>query len=803
MVMCVALAFFSAGNPGVAQAQDPQPRVDTAQRDFDLATSFYQRSVYAQAAELYAQFRSTYPNHEKTPLALFREAECLFQTARTESEKKAKITQAKAYGLFKTLQESHPQGERMNESLLRLGQCAVALGLYEEAVLPLRRLLTRTEAAPELQAPGQFALARAYGGQKKHKEAVAAYDRLRKQFPTSPLAGPATYLQAEAEQSQGNMAGALRLFDILTADDTKLDLSADPTLAAKAWLGRGRILYQDGKYADAAKAYGRISSASPTAVLETRGLYGLAWCRFHVEDYPNARRTADNLLKRSLPKDVESGCLYLLGSGLYHEEKYKECIEPLRRFLALADDDELHKEAWYQLTWAYMLDGQVDEAQKRAQELLQSGVPAGRASDLHYLNGRIQFEAKRWPLAEKAFLEARELRGGQYRDDAAFALAQAQYNQEKFEAAMESFDWFVSHFPNDKRIAAAYRTTADAALKLQRYDEASTRLAKLVDLAPDQDDADQLLYQQALSHYQLGAYEEMAKILDRLRREHPQSQYAPQAQYWMGWVAEQGQDFERAKAAYEAFLQSYSDSEWRWEVARRLAVLWYREGREEKAYELLVQLLTSPEADNLQPEICFWMAMVAERREEFEQILSIMDVLETRAADQPVRERIALTRARTLVTLKRWDEAETTANQALAAWPQTQFQPELLWVRGRARWGQDRLEEAGQDFEAALESLTRSGSQNLSFEVKLHFDTAEVLRAGGKLRAAIRKYQMVAQLFDHQDLSPLAFMRSAQCYEGLEETDRLRRDLKDMIQRYPQHALAGEANAWLQRLGSE
>lgn len=791
-----------AGAQEAAQPPDPaaQGQVDRAKRDFDLATSFYQRKDYAQAADLYAQFRASYPTHAEANLALFREAECQFQMARLAKPEEAQKLYQEAYQLFQFLQNADPQGPRMDETLLRMGQSLVELKKNEEAVVPLQRLITRQVSA-ELKAPALFTLARAYEGLKKNAEAIENYKQLRTQFPESIYYAPATYLQAEAENERKNSKEALKLLQELTAGDRKIDISADPLLPAKALLAQGRILYADRKYAEAAKAYTQVTSAAPNTAQEQQALLGLAWCRFYTEDYAAARQTAEELLKRSLPKDVESSCLYLIGSSYYHQKVYQDSIEPFRKYLALAADDELRREAWYQLTWAYLLNGQGAEALKQAEDLLKAGVPVDRASDLRYLSGRVHAEADRWPLAEKEFLASREMAGGQYRDDAAYALAQSYFNQQKYEQAIEAYDWFVTNFSKDDRVAEAIRTSADAALQLKRYDDASARIDRLVQIDPNQKDADKLLYQQALSQYQQGEYEPMAKTLTHLMEVYPNSEYAAQAQYWLGWIAEQAQDASKAKQLYEVFLQKYPTSQWRQEVTRRLAVLYYRDGDKQKAYDLLVELLNSPEVSNLQPEICFWMALIAEQRGEYETILKIMDTLETRNSDAAVHERISTARCRALLALQRWDEARTVCQTALKKWPQSRFRPEWLWGKGRCDWGQHKLEEAQANFEEALIALNQIGSTDLSFEVQLYFDTGEVLREGGKLRAAVREYQKVAQLFDHRQLSPLAFLRSAQCHEGLEELDKVRADLNDLIIRYPDTDSTKEAQAWLARLG--
>ncbi len=437
---------------------------------------------------------------------------------------------------------------------------------------------------------------------------------------------------------------------------------------------------------------------------------------------------------------------------------------------------------------------------QQADELLRKGIPADRAGDLHYMNGRIHAGAERWTLAEKSFLDAREAPGGQYRDAAAFTYAQTLVQQKKYAVALAAYDWFIKRYPNDPRSKQALRGSADAAIQLRRYEDASVRLARLVDADPNQADVDQLLHQQALAHYQLGEFEKMAVILRRLRKEHPLSDYAPQAQYFLGWIAEQADDRVAARAEYEAFLKNYPGNSWRPEVTRRLAVILYVEGRSDEAYELFFQLIDSPEVRELKPELCFWMAVMAVRRGEHERALRVMDALSKRSNPLDVQERIALVRGRALIALERWDAALTVADETLKKWPKSPFLPELLWVRGRGLWGREQLDEALAVFEESLKVLTDAGSHDTSLEVRLYYDSAEILRALGRLRAAIRYYQMVAQLFDDADLSPKAFMRSAKCYDGLEETGNVQRDLNDLIRRYPKHALAQEAAAWLSRL---
>ncbi len=59
-----------------------------------------------------------------------------------------------------------------------------------------------------------------------------------------------------------------------------------------------------------------------------------------------------------------------------------------------------------------------------------------------------------------------------------------------------------------------------------------------------------------------GHYEEAIKVYQKLIQEHPKSEYSPKAQFMIGFIyANELEDMDRAKLAYEKFVEDYPEHE--------------------------------------------------------------------------------------------------------------------------------------------------------------------------------------------------------------------------------------------------
>ena len=71
---------------------------------------------------------------------------------------------------------------------------------------------------------------------------------------------------------------------------------------------------------------------------------------------------------------------------------------------------------------------------------------------------------------------------------------------------------------------------------------------------------DQAAYQAAFDRLKSGDYAQAAAAFKRFLADHPNSDYAPNAQYWIGWTYYVNREFEPALHAFQAVIDDYSSS---------------------------------------------------------------------------------------------------------------------------------------------------------------------------------------------------------------------------------------------------
>jgi TolA-binding protein len=71
----------------------------------------------------------------------------------------------------------------------------------------------------------------------------------------------------------------------------------------------------------------------------------------------------------------------------------------------------------------------------------------------------------------------------------------------------------------------------------------------------------------------------------------------------------------------------------------------------------------------------------------------------------------------------------------------------------------------------------------------------------GEFDAAARSYMRVAILFLHEELSPEALWRAAQCFEKANSREQARKSYEELVKDYPNSEQAAKAKQALAQLG--
>ena len=261
----------------ISNAQDRS----IAEQDYQLASGYYQKSDWSQAAASFEDFVTRYPGHRKSSEANFFLAESKIQLG----------NHADAFIGFQTFLEQNPQHRLSPRAMFRMGEAAFQMGKGKIALKSLELFVKKypKDQLVEYAMPYLGELRLGFGEAKLAQRSFAAALRL---FPESELVDQnryglaqsyrmlgkpntaARYWKFVANENESNYAALSKLqLGVLSCENGRFDeakpllieakaqLAADDIehrLEASYWLGRSAL--ENGNYEEANQIFTTLES---------------------------------------------------------------------------------------------------------------------------------------------------------------------------------------------------------------------------------------------------------------------------------------------------------------------------------------------------------------------------------------------------------------------------------------------------------------------------------------------------------------------------------------------------------------
>lgn len=332
--------------------------------------------------------------------------------------------------------------------------------------------------------------------QEKFGDAAAAFARVSEEFPDHPeLAPEADYQRAQALQLEGKWDEAAAAYGTVLTKYAPKTPSNEPNQ-----VGAARFAYLSGlQQARALRRLKKIDEAD-------------AAYKSVLDHFPNPAQ---------LPKLLDEWALLH-----YEAEKYDRADEIFRRLIAVAPDSDLADSARLSLVESDLFAGKLDEANTAITALLSSNraSPNVREVALHHAAG-IALRQHRWKDA---------------RDQAEKLIA--EYPKSKYRARAEL------------EIAEAELRLDDGAGPQRRLLDLQASLKDASNIADDLPQRTDILL--AETYFRQKDYKQVIKLAEEFRARFPESKLSYQMDEVLGRSYKSQAKFEEARAAFGRVVQS-------------------------------------------------------------------------------------------------------------------------------------------------------------------------------------------------------------------------------------------------------
>ncbi len=634
-----------------------------------------------------------------------------------------------------------------------LGLSQKARGDWDEAAMTLMaggKIEPQNPLNPALGFHAADALLRS----QQYQAARAEFNRVLTQWPDSSWSDDCLLGKLRIAALQNEHAECVRL-----ADEFAVKFSESP-LAPQAALAKARALVALGRFAEAIEPLEScLKDPQPEQIS-------------HLEF-------------RAEAQSVLVICLARLG-------RFVEATQTLTALRADKPRDDLMAEPCYQLAESAFASGDV----RLASDLFESLTTRENSAESirRGLSGLAwcKFESGDWAGAESAFDRLlNQDPQGPTAAEAALMRGRALEHLDQFDAALAMYHLVVEKHAMSPRAAEALWRAARLHDQLQQPAHAIGLYAKLVQEHPDFSELDAALYRWAwlLREDQPATADE---LFQRLRQDHPQSQFAADAALRLADRAVASRKYEIAEKLLSELTRP--------EVTANLRHhAWYLEGRMAMARQRwsaveppLTQLITDDPDCELALEASYLMAEASYRRGHYAEAAERLADLATKTngRDESWSAAAELRRAQALAQLKEWSQALEIARSIGNQFPNFEQPYEVDYLMGRCLAAQAEFEPAREAYAKVINSPQGGKTQTAAMA---RWMIGESYFHQENYRAAIAEYRAVEDDYPFPRWQAAALMQAGKCHELLGQWQSAADVYARLLKTYPTSEFDEEA----------
>jgi tetratricopeptide (TPR) repeat protein len=800
MAFCPMLAGPGSPSPlrpAAAQQNDP------AHQQFLFAYKLLQRGDDQMAADAFDDYLGKFPRDAKRGDGLYYRALLFRRAGRNDM----------AAGLLEDVPE--PQIVPAYAVDLLKGQVLADLQRHEEAVVALRRI--DTEALEPKVAVSVLYL-RGLAQRGAENLPAAAVDLEAAAELDSPMRGRALLDLARVQVLMGREQEAVTTL-------SRAMRHTDATAAAEAARMAGDISYNNREYDRAVELYGRVLDRHQGSRHFGAAVIGTLWSHYSAGRYRQVLEVFDRH-RTALPVQDRVAAWYLAGSAQQDLGEHERAVQLFDQVAHGEGRVPLQDKVLYKLAASQFELGRFDQMTRTVERLRTQFPDSDVAVDAAFLLAAA--DARRGNVAQGAARLTQIVDQGPqspYYLQALLRRARMYENHDRLDAAADDYFRFlegstipsVGQRPDGQPLLRPTQIQAGAFLRLLDVYQRLNRHELTAGLAKRWLDTKRLeplveqeaMYRRALALVRVGNSNDALAVFERLEQQHPLSPFSSEVSYYRGLLL---LSLDRADQAVP-LLERAADNE---ELARplrvnalRLVALRQRNtGGAAAAAETLRRIESLADVDQFTDAELLWMARhLVEAGEASEAMRYTRPLVEGRpGASSATRAEALYLAGRAHRAAGRLDDAERLFQQVVAMGHGFDLESQLELAKVTADRG--HFDEAGRQLEGLIRSEASAIAAEALFTAASFQRELAAKHRRAENREGVRAANLAAQhslkrlvlLYPFRELEPmpqLAYLELADIAVELDELDAAARELRELVEKYPDGPFAVYARAVL------
>jgi TolA-binding protein len=567
---------------------------------------------------------------------------------------------------------------------------------------------------------------------------------------------------------------------------------------------RGEANNLSARYEAALQLFTQLLAAYPQSLLALRARLGAAFALLHLERYDTALQHYDAVINadnEALASAEDARAVAL--ARLYRPLALKrsgngELARRELNALALRSDFPYAAQALVELGQLQYEDGKVDEARKTLERAAREAQDVMTQVRAQLLLGETALDAGFYNVALRAFERARTLaeqsstrtlpnRGvylteialkhgialvgakqyseamlalnkflAQYteadgRDEAAFWLAEAQYNADLMKNAETSYQAFLKQYPDSKRSEEAWYGLGWTQFRTRQFTESASTFARMLREFPQSRYTLDALTRKGDGHYLSKQYRPAVEAYRQAARLKPKSEQGEYAAFQTGQCLYRLQEFDQAVVEMERFIKTYPTS-------------------------------------TLADDASYLIGWIHFQQRRYEDAVVQFKLLAEQYPDASATARGYYAMGDALYNLGKFEAALDAYKAVADRYPTSPLAPDAVNAMQYCLTVLGREQEA-----AALADAYIMANPNSALGQEVKFKKAEILFNGRKFTSAIAEYEDFLRQYPSHGRAPEAMFLLAQSYAAASDSTRAVQMLRRVQQIYPKSPFAARS----------
>ncbi len=747
------------------QAPDEQ-NIDPAKAQLAIADGLYIRKLYDLAAPEYEKYVSQYLGDPGRPSAMYRLADCYALLGQ----------EPLAINTYRRLIDEVGTGEFVGSAAFRLGSWEFDKKDFRDAA-PLYDKAYVNAKSPEIKITARYYEAKCLELTGKKADAAAAYGDVVNFAGKNPYRDAARLSLAYFALENNQKQQAFDLFNQLGID------AAKPAVKAEA-LTRAGILAADLKQKDKADQLFKAAIAL-NAEGKWKQIAELEEMKLQYEG-DKFSQVLDSYAQstNTLGDETRPSVMLLVANSYRQLGKQQKALDLYNQLIHIYPKTAEAYDARYQRLVS--LDAIKDPSLvTEIDSYLASGPSRDRADKSKLLKAQTLFQQKRFEPAARLYLElTNSSLADPYKADcyyaAGFSFLQLNDNQ----SAIHAFTGLIDKFPKHRMASKALLKRALLFQEAKNLPAALNDFNKIIKDYPASAETEAALLQKGLTLGQQADYQQMSATFGVLLKDYPNSAGAAQANYWIGWAAFEAKRYEDAIAPLSKARELNPDEFAEKTTLRLILCDQNLHKQPDAAKEVDDFIRKDPQRISMVLDVCRWLGSEFYNEANFDQAAKYLGLMTKNMEPDKVDKGIWLNYAKSLETLKNYQDANSAINHYLEQATDPADRAQGFLVLSSAQLGTKDLDPATKSAQQALE-LQPEGRLNAEARMLI----GDIESARGNYENAARSYLSVALLYEDPDVTPRALQHAYEAFQKAGNEPQATKTLSELKARYPNYTM--------------